>query len=191
MNKDSINAEMRLNKAEYDPQKFLIVADSFFYAAEICSNSWKLEEEIFPKVQIAIFTNRAFACEIYIKAILYHCRVAIPKKDLNGKEFDRHSLASLFSLLSNEIKETVYSYYHELSKSGFYDRILLIANAFEEMRYAYEYRSLKTEVVFLESFTKYLKETAHNIIDANQQTIPSSPVPVGQSLSPSRSAPAY
>ena len=32
MNKDSINAEMRLNKAEYDPQKFLIVADSFFYA---------------------------------------------------------------------------------------------------------------------------------------------------------------
>ena len=54
MNKDSINAEMRLNKAEYDPQKFLIVADSFFYAAEICSNSWKLEE-IFPKVQIAIF----------------------------------------------------------------------------------------------------------------------------------------
>lgn len=67
MNKDSINAEMRLNKAEYDPQKFLIVADSFFYAAEICSNSWKLEE-IFPKVQIAIFTNRAFACEIYIKS---------------------------------------------------------------------------------------------------------------------------
>ena len=44
MNKDSINAEMRLNKAEYDPQKFLIVADSFFYSAEVCSNSCKLEE---------------------------------------------------------------------------------------------------------------------------------------------------
>lgn len=180
MNKDSINAEMRLNKAEYDPQKFLIVADSFFYAAEICSNSWKLEE-IFPKVQIAIFTNRAFACEIYIKAILYHRHVPIPKKDSNGKDFDRHSLASLFSLLSDEIKETVYSHYHELSESGFFDRILLIANTFEEMRYAYEYRSLKTEIVFLESFTKYLKETAHNIIDTNQQTIPSSPAPDDQS----------
>ena len=172
MNKDSINAEMRLNKAEYDPQKFLIVADSFFYAAEICSNSWKLEE-IFPKVQIAIFTNRAFACEIYIKAILYHCHVPIPKKDSNGKDFDRHSLASLFSLLSNEIKQTVYSYYHGLSESGFYDRMLLIANTFED-------RSLKTEIVFLESFTKYLKETAHNIIDTNQQTIPSSPAPDDQ-----------
>ena len=102
MNKDSINAEMRLNKAEYDPQKFLVVADS-------------------------------------------------------------------------------YSYYHELSESGFYDRMLLIANAFEEMRYAYEYRSLKTEIIFLESFTKYLKETAHNIIDTNQQIIPSSPVPDDQS----------
>ena len=180
MNKDSINAEMRLNKAEYDPQKFLIVADSFFYAAEVCSNSWKLEEETFPKVQIAIFTSRAFACEIYIKAILYHCHVPIPNKGSNGKEFNRHSLASLFSLLSDEIKETVYSHYHELSESGFFDRILLIANTFEEMRYAYEYRSLKTEIVFLESFTKYLKETAHNIIDTNQQTIPSSPAPDDQ-----------
>ena len=182
MNKDSINAEMRLNKAEYDPQKFLIVADSFFYAAEICSNSYKPGEEIFPKVQIAIFTNRAFACEIYIKAVLYYCGISIPKKDSNGNYFDGHNLTLLFSLLSDEIKEAVYSYYRNLSKSGFYDKILLIANAFEEMRYAYEYRSLKTEIVFLESFTKYLKETAHNIIGTNQQTIPSSPVPAGQSL---------
>ena len=151
MNKDSINAEMRLNKAEYDPQKFLIVADSFFYAAEI-----------------------------YIKAVLYYCGISIPKKDSNGNYFDGHNLTLLFSLLSDEIKEAVYSYYRNLSKSGFYDKILLIANAFEEMRYAYEYRSLKTEIVFLESFTKYLKETAHNIIGTNQQTIPSSPVPADQ-----------
>ena len=147
----TFNAEKQLAAAEYCPQKMLTVANSFFYAAEVCDDSWTPPtDERYKQLLIAIFVNRAVACEIFIKALLQNEHIPLTKE---------HNLKTLFDLLPLKIQAELKNCYAQMD-SSIEDKLNLIADSFIEIRYAYEYSSLSIEPPFLESFARNLQEIA-------------------------------
>lgn len=67
-------------------------ADDFFEASLRCSFNDSFESKKFP-LMIPHFTNRAFACELYIKALLYLTKNLLSKG---------HKLDKLFSKLNKK-----------------------------------------------------------------------------------------
>lgn len=121
-------------------RKMIAIANDFLEVAKRCS---------FPKENITKdnlpllvpeFVNRAFACELYLKAI-----AALRNIDTGRK----HELDDLFYLLNDEDKRNIYDTWRECAgeniidvdyiKKMFIDNLKSIRNVFKRFRYAHEW----------------------------------------------------
>ena len=102
--------------------------------------------------------NSAFACEVYLKALLLYCDIPIERQ---------HKLKELFELLPDKtkkwIKLTVLNSYGAWKDAFGFDLLDGISDAFVKWRYNYEYVpqktcSLNNNVSFLAAFRNALRE---------------------------------
>ena len=127
-------------------------ADDFLEAAERCSFDDSLKVHKWP-LTIPHFTNRAFACELYIKATLYLTKNVLPRG---------HKLDKLFSNLNKEDKKGMYDIWRTIAgenmpdcdyaKKMFYDNLEANSNVFTRFRYVHEWagKTISLESSFVE-----------------------------------------
>ena len=164
----------RLPFDEYDPKMALSAADSFYLAAERCNQQEYIGDH-FMWLPVPAIVNYAFACEVYMKALLM---------EPGAKEIKGHNLLDLFDMLPNEmqmdIQQTI-----DCSKSPFREMLTNTSDLFEECRYIYEYKSLRINLKFLQELSGSLKSVSHKKIISeliaqafpSQSDPPPSPVP--------------
>lgn len=150
MNNNNLN---KFSQDEFDVSNMVYEADAFFEAADLCSknNLYKMN------LTDPNIVNKAFAGELYLKAILV-------KNGISIEHF--HNLLELFHLLPDEQVEKVAEGLVYLTNPVFCppsrdlleQRIDEMANAFVEWRYAYEYKKLSIDLLFLDAFVKCLHE---------------------------------
>ena len=109
--------------------------------------------------------NSAFACEVFLKAILKHQEIQIPKS---------HQLRELYEALPNELKEwikqVVSGGVHRMWTNVWgFDYLDEISNAFVEWRYSYEYENRKRctrhiNIGFLNDFRNTLREACCQLL---------------------------
>lgn len=115
-------------------------ANNFFEAAERCDFPvGEVNEQNWPLV-IPEFVNRAFACELYLKAIA----IATDTKVVN-----KHQLDLLFNQLKIEDKNKIFHIWLtkvgenlvdcEYTRKMFDDNLLSISDVFERFRYTHEW----------------------------------------------------
>ncbi len=102
--------------------------------------------------------NYAFACEVYLKSLLYFSDISFKKK---------HELKELFDLLPEKYKESIMRL--TLAECGSWDDYSLdnISNAFIEWRYSYETigkkrACMRIETGFLVALNNALRELCTN-----------------------------
>ena len=107
--------------------------------------------------------NSAFACEVYLKALLLYYEIPSKKQ---------HELKELYDMLPDKTKEwimlTVTNNYGKWKDSSGFDLLDGISNAFVEWRYNYEYVpqktcSLQNNTSFLTVFRNTLREACCNL----------------------------
>lgn len=141
---------MAFNLSKYN--KLIENANDFFEAALRCSFSDSIKSEKYPLI-IPQFTNRAFACELYLKATLYFIKNEIPKI---------HELDKLFSKLNEKDKKDIYNIWRTIERQNipdcdyaevmFYDNLEANSNVFAKFRYAHEW--LGTSISLKNSFVE-------------------------------------
>lgn len=154
----------RLAPNEYDPKMALSVADSFCLTAERCNEQEYIGNH-FIWLPVPAIVNYAFACEVYMKALLMKT---------GTKEIKGHNLLDLFDMLPNNIQMNIQQTI-DCSKSPFREMLKNTSDLFEECRYIYEYKSLHINLKFLQELSVSLKNVSHKIIIAEfiAQTSPS------------------
>ena len=131
----------------YDLSVCINEADSFLFVAK------KIEDDFdtFLCGGMYPFTvNAAFACELYIKAILIHTSAdgTIPKL---------HKLDELFNLLPEDAKTQIEALFNKQYKHNLLSLVSEISNAFIEWRYAFE-NGVKVNITGLLAFANSLQE---------------------------------
>lgn len=133
----------RKRKEEYSFREILDLGKCFLDAAQKCNE---------PKIEcvgwshpllVPIITNMAFACELFLKAILKQ----------NNKEIKTHNLKKLFDGLQENIKREIINSDNE---EDFIRKLTNVSSLFEEMRYLYERYSSSIEYNFLCDFSNKL-----------------------------------
>lgn len=109
----------------------------------------------------AAFCNIAFACELFIKAILLTTEEYEDATSIRG-----HSLNYLFHLLPSEFQkraeaEIVIS---DANPASFNERLKRSADSFERFRYAYEQESLSMDIMFLSGLECVLWRIAREVV---------------------------
>lgn len=95
--------------------------------------------------------NLAFACELFLKSLLYKGNHAV-----RG-----HNLESLFLQLDEDIKEQIVNSKSFKGDEQFLSKIHKISNCFCDWRYYFEHRnSIEVDVVFLEELADELSAVA-------------------------------
>ena len=105
----------------------------------------------------ALTVNAAFACELYIKAlIIYH-----DKKSVKG-----HNLTDLFNEMDEEIQNKVKEKfpYGNIAKSDFDLNLCEVSKAFEVSRYGYEYKEMACNMLFILELMGTLAEICNYVI---------------------------
>ncbi|WDA53743.1 MAG: hypothetical protein PPFGHCPK_00157 [Spiroplasma endosymbiont of Drosophila atripex] len=126
------------NKEEFNLIKYnhlIATADDFFEASERCSFKSKKWPLMAPN-----FTNRAFACELYLKATLYLTKGDIPKK---------HKLNELFEKLKEKDRNEIYNIWRKIdgqniencsyARDMFCDNLEANSDVFTRFRYVHEW----------------------------------------------------
>lgn len=100
-----------------------------FLQAQGFSKCAKIAKEDGIECSTPAIVNYAFACEVYLKSLLYFSDISFNKK---------HELKELFDLLPEKYKESIMRL--TLAECGSWDGYSLdnISNAFIEWRYSYE-----------------------------------------------------
>ncbi len=142
------------NKTLFECQRMFRHACAFAEVADMaeakfCHDTADIEWYITPSV-----VNSAFACEVYLKALLLFFYIPLEKQ---------HNLKDLYIMLPDEmqewIKATVINIYGGWTESFGFDVLDGISDAFKKWRYAYEQeRSLYVDTAFLFAFRNALCE---------------------------------
>ncbi len=106
-------------------------------------------KEIVPNLSTASFVNTAFACELFLKALLLHWNIEFKKE---------HKLKPLFELLPEEYqKEVEQAVFYKCGGSvkTLWGEPLLdkVSNAFVEWRYWFEPRKINGRLVYPATMT--------------------------------------
>ncbi len=141
------------NRVELHANILFDVACSFNEAANRCNGSnrppqWWTAKELIPEI-----VNRAFACEVYLKALLCHKKIT----------FDRiHKLEELWSKVPLAEQEEVKTETQKLmgfdETMTWDDALSNISNAFVDWRYSYEHDTKSIYIGFLHAFCDALRE---------------------------------
>ena len=139
-NKENANKK---RKEEYSFKDILVLGKCYLDAAQKC-NEPKIENVGWSHhLLIPIITNMAFACELFLKAIL----------KCDNKEIRTHKLINLFDELQEDIKKEIIDSDNE---EDFKRKLYNVSNLFEEMRYLYERYPFSIEYRFLCDFSEKL-----------------------------------
>ncbi len=102
--------------------------------------------------------NSAFACELYLKALLKYYKVTIKKE---------HKLKDLFDKLPEDnqrnINNKVLKLYGRLNDIWGFSLLEQVSNAFIDWRYCYEKDRLRCETGFLLAFRDSLREECKTV----------------------------
>lgn len=107
--------------------------------------------------------NSAFACEVYLKALLRFYAIPVKKE---------HGLKEFFELLPEKTKQWIKQTVLIISGGKWTDSFGLdmldsISNAFVEWRYVYEYSKMQIDIGFLAAFRNALREACCQLLFNN------------------------
>lgn len=132
----------KVNKEEFNLHKYnklIETADDFFEAAIRCNFNESVKVNKYP-LMIPNFTNRAFACELYLKATLYLIETEIPKE---------HKLDKLFLKLNKKVQKEIYDIWRTIAgenifdcdyaQAMFFDNLEANSDVFTRFRYVHEW----------------------------------------------------
>lgn len=105
----------------------------------------------------AINTNVSFACELFLKSMLYF---------YNIKESTQHNLFMLYKKLPREMQEEIYLNHPctNISRDRFYISFEQLGNSFTVFRYSYERLGLAWNGDFLYELVVVLQKSSDSII---------------------------
>ena len=148
------NSNNKLPKDQYNPCLIQTDADLFELTASRCGNEHdQTTNQNTMWLAIPEAVNRAFACELYMKAIL--C--------VKQASFFGHNLKELFNQLPTSIQEEITSLL-AYPKDDFESKLEKASCIFEECRYVYEYSSMRTDILFLRKLSNALHAVSHRLI---------------------------
>ena len=149
MKKEKTNDKHKLPQEQYDPYAIQCNADLFLQTAIRCGN----EQDRSTWLAIPEIVNRAFACELYMKAIL-----CAGQKVIYG-----HNLKDLFGLLPSEV-QTGMKKRLSYPDTDFADKLKGVSDIFEECRYTYGYSEIRIDLLFLRRFAENISEISHKLL---------------------------
>ena len=147
-----------------DAKRMFKHACAFSGCADFCkSETWDVEHRL-PDYSIAGIVNSAFACEVFIKALLVYN--GIPAEQIvDSRNRGMHKLLDLWQMLEKTnltttdlVKQRVLAVFNSTDNSAFYTMLDNVSDAFVYWRYIYEKSSGKIHVNFLTLFRKALQE---------------------------------
>ena len=121
-------------------------ADSFLWAAQKIEDS----DEFLCGGMYPFTVNAAFACELYMKAILIH-------NSADGTIARGHKLDELFNALPKDAQNQIETCFNKKLKHDLHSLLAEISTAFVEWRYAFE-RGVKINVTGILAFATALQE---------------------------------
>ena len=135
-------------------------ANGFYLCAELCEKAFDSKTLRWDLYSTPSSVNLAFACEIYLKTLLFCID--------NEKPIKQHRLNDLIALLPEDVKDSIMqSVYMKfpLEKNAWGESYLnLVSDTFTEWRYSYEKYQLSCEIGYLRALADSLKEEcAHRI----------------------------
>ena len=130
-------ASSKKNKG--NPSEILDLASQFYKAYLRCSEYKPIGNGKVEDVFIPAYVNLAFACELYLKALL----------KLKGEKSINHSLLKIFNYLEKQdqsITDAIINLTNTMTSFGFTIdsfkfQLKTISNTFKKWRYCYEWRS--------------------------------------------------
>jgi len=147
--KDDIN---KIKIEEYNPRQMAYTAKAFLASAKKCNSNPSVELIAWAHpLLIPIVTNTAFACELFLKALLQN------SKTLKGG----HNLLELFQSLPEEIKRDIIG---SRNSTHFFEELTRISCLFEEWRYIYERQLTSLNFRFLLDFAEDLSSITDIIV---------------------------
>lgn len=142
----------KINSEDYSSLQMMNVANSYLSAVRKCNNDPTIEMVGWrhPLI-IPIVTNAAFACELFLKALLQK----------NNELQPGHNLMILFQKLPKEIKEGLIG---SQDSKLFFQELSKISCLFQEWRYIYERQLSSLNFSFLISFAEDLSFITNKIV---------------------------
>lgn len=132
----------------FDTKQMFRHACAFANCADFCREDDLYIDHIKPRI-----VNSAFACEIFLKSLLYYHGIEYGKK---------HDLEVLFHLLPECYQETIerelFKQYGKTKNAFGISYLSNISKAFETWRYSFEKSQLQIEIGFLYTFRDVLRE---------------------------------
>lgn len=109
----------------------------------------------------AAFCNIAFACELFMKAVLF-----TTEEHGDSTSIRDHSLERLFFMLPSNLQARIKNeiVVSDANPASFDERLSNSANSFERFRYAYEHDTLSMDIIFLSAFECVLWRVARELI---------------------------
>lgn len=118
-------------------------AMGYFEIFERCKNMVRSEH------CVAVFTNMSFACELYLKSILYNQEVNCSKQHDLSKLFDKIEEINQNKIIEKYNEATMPSTKKKIEKTEFLKCLNEVSLAFIVFRYAYEKNALACDTLFL------------------------------------------
>ena len=144
----------------FDSCRMFKHACAFVGCAQFCEKEpWNIEKRL-PDYTVADIVNSAFACEVFIKALLLY----------NGKTIDeiknaKHGIEGLWlflktvnPMLSTDIETRVINIFHSTGPDFFNTAMSTISDAFVTWRYIYESHGATIQINFLRMFREVVRE---------------------------------
>lgn len=129
------------------------IAKSFILAAERCELTKKISETQFEMLLVPAITNRAFAVELYLKAILLS----------ENKEEEGHRLDKLFKKLTTDNKKRIIDAL-KTEEAKFERDMESISNTFVRWRYIHEVKQASLNLDFLKNLSYAVKDVHEKTI---------------------------
>ena len=150
-------------QVDKNPCKNLETSDDYFEWAKGCyreANAFykvaiRNSDLLFGEEAMAVFTNIAFACELYFKCLLFINEINCAKK---------HDLFELYKLLPYEEKEKIKQRHPctNIPKEQFELNLEELGKAFIVFRYIYERKEVAFNAQFLIELVETLKKNIHD-----------------------------
>lgn len=144
----------------YDACRMFKHACAFAGCARFCEREpWNMEKRL-PDYTVADIVNSAFACEIFIKAILLYSGSTIEeiKKAKHGIKGLWELLKTLNPTVSTDIETRVINIFQSKNPDFFDNAMSSISDAFVTWRYIYEANGATIHINFLRIFRGVMRE---------------------------------
>lgn len=142
----------KIKPENYNLKQIMYTGNSFLDAAKKCNDTPTVEVIGWSHpLTIPIITNTAFACELFLKAMLQKNNITVKS----------HKLIDLFDKLPKDVKNNIIGTRED---KIFIDELNSISSVFEEWRYIYERQPTSLNYQFLMKFAEELSSITEKVI---------------------------